>query len=147
MPDESARARSAPIRPPERRPDEPQRSRIRRLIEALRAHPTGRIVLRVTVGIVGALVVVTGIVLLPLPGPGWAIIFVGIAVWAIEFHWARRLLLFAKTQVFQWRTWYAARSLPLKILVGTALAIVVAAIVLGALWLSVGPTLLHLLRR
>jgi uncharacterized protein (TIGR02611 family) len=104
------------------------------------------VLLRLTVGLVGALVVVTGIVLLPLPGPGWAIIFVGIAIWAIEFHWARRLLLFAKAQVSRWRAWYATRSWPVRIVLGAALLVLVAAIILGALWISVGPSLLHLLR-
>lgn len=33
----------------------------------------------------GWLVVVTGIILLPLPGPGWAIIFLGFAILATEF--------------------------------------------------------------
>lgn len=35
--------------------------------------------------IVGWLIVLVGIILLPLPGPGWAIIFVGFAVLATEF--------------------------------------------------------------
>jgi hypothetical protein len=30
--------------------------------------------------------------LLVLPGPGWAVIFAGLAVLAAEFVWARRLL-------------------------------------------------------
>jgi len=29
--------------------------------------------------------------MLPLPGPGWAVIFVGLAILSTEFHWARRL--------------------------------------------------------
>jgi uncharacterized protein (TIGR02611 family) len=145
VPGQPARGRDAgkPAVPP----TEPtRRGRPGRLVDALRAHPTGRVLLRLTVGLVGALVVVTGIVLLPLPGPGWAIIFVGIAIWAIEFHWARRLLLFAKAQVSRWRAWYATRSWPVRIVLGAALLVLVAAIILGALWISVGPSLLHLLR-
>lgn len=37
-----------------------------------------------------------GLALLALPGPGWAAIFVGLAILATEFHWARRLLHWAK---------------------------------------------------
>jgi uncharacterized protein (TIGR02611 family) len=37
-------------------------------------------------------IVIAGIVLLPLPGPGWAIIFLGLAVLATEYAWAHRLL-------------------------------------------------------
>jgi uncharacterized protein (TIGR02611 family) len=144
MSEESHQVPEPPAPTPPTNP--PRWAGLRRLVAALRAHPTGRVVLRATVAILGALVVVTGIVLLPLPGPGWAIIFVGIAIWAVEFRWARRLLLFAKTQVFAWRTWYAARSWPVKILLGVALAVLLAAIVLGALWISAGPAILRMLR-
>jgi uncharacterized protein (TIGR02611 family) len=40
----------------------------------------------------GVGIVIAGIVLLPLPGPGWAIIFLGLAVLATEYAWAHRLL-------------------------------------------------------
>ncbi|MDH4354294.1 MAG: TIGR02611 family protein [Actinomycetota bacterium] len=45
---------------------------------------------------IGSAIVVVGIVLLPLPGPGWAIIFLGLAVLATEYVWAHRLLRFTK---------------------------------------------------
>lgn len=57
------------------------------------------------VGIVGVLVVVVGIVLLPAPGPGWVIIFVGIGILASEFEKAQRLLDWAKQQVATWNDW------------------------------------------
>src|SRR4051794_6877705 len=82
------------------------RSRLRRVLATMRATPTRRLALKIGVGILGAVVVIVGIVLLPLPGPGWAIIFAGLAIWSIEFRWARRVLLFAKTRVLLWRTWY-----------------------------------------
>jgi uncharacterized protein (TIGR02611 family) len=116
------------------------------LLARLRAHPTGRVVLRVGVGIAGALVIVVGIILLPLPGPGWAIIFLGIAIWAIEFHWAKRLLLYAKTRVLEWRAWYARQGWPTRIAVGAGTAIVVLAIIGVALWLSAGPAIWHAIR-
>ena len=39
----------------------------------------------------GFTVVGTGIVLLPLPGPGWVIIFAGFAILASEFEFAERI--------------------------------------------------------
>ena len=39
----------------------------------------------------GCIIIVVGIILLPLPGPGWAIIFVGFAVLATEFKQAERV--------------------------------------------------------
>ncbi len=41
--------------------------------------------------VIGTLVILVGIVLLPLPGPGWVIIFFGFAVLATEFAFAERL--------------------------------------------------------
>ena len=56
----------------------------------------GRNVKRIVVTIVGVLVVLIGIVLIPLPGPGWAIVFGGLAILATEYVWAQRLLAYAK---------------------------------------------------
>jgi len=50
-------------------------------------------------------IVVGGIILLPLPGPGWLIIFAGLGVLATEYEWARRLLRFARAQVSRWTEW------------------------------------------
>lgn len=54
---------------------------------------------RVAVTIAGFTVTIVGLLLVPLPGPGWAIVFAGLAILATEYVWARRLLLFAKATV------------------------------------------------
>ncbi|HJQ08968.1 MAG TPA: TIGR02611 family protein [Candidatus Saccharimonadales bacterium] len=41
--------------------------------------------------LLGVTVVVTGIILLPLPGPGWVIIFAGFAILATEFESAEKV--------------------------------------------------------
>lgn len=51
---------------------------------------------RIAVALIGGGMVIGGILLIPLPGPGWAIVFAGLAVLATEFVWAERLLGFAK---------------------------------------------------
>ena len=33
-----------------------------------------------------------GLALVPLPGPGWAIVFVGLGMLALEFKWAENLM-------------------------------------------------------
>ena len=48
------------------------------------------------VGSSALLIVVGGLALVPLPGPGWVIVFIGLAIWASEFEWAQRLLDFAR---------------------------------------------------
>ncbi|MDP4000309.1 MAG: PGPGW domain-containing protein [bacterium] len=40
----------------------------------------------------GVVVVVAGLLMLVLPGPGLAVILVGLYLLALEFHWAERLL-------------------------------------------------------
>lgn len=51
-----------------------------------------RLLRRLAVAVMGSLVVVVGLVLVPLPGPGWAIVFAGVALLGTEFSWAERLL-------------------------------------------------------
>ncbi|MFH8222517.1 TIGR02611 family protein [Streptomyces sp. NPDC018057] len=54
---------------------------------------------QVGVFVVGLAVVVTGVILLPLPGPGWVVIFGGMAIWATEFVWAQLVLRWTKRKV------------------------------------------------
>ena len=61
-------------------------------------HRTLDLTYRVAVAVIGAAVVVGGIILIPLPGPGWLIVFGGLAILATEFEWAGRLLDFARRQ-------------------------------------------------
>lgn len=41
---------------------------------------------------VGVLVILFGLALIPLPGPGWLIVAFGVGILALEFDWAERLL-------------------------------------------------------
>ena len=65
----------------------------------------GRISVKIAFGVLGALVIGTGILLLPLPGPGWLIILAGLGLLAMEFTWARRLLAFVRDQLKRWTSW------------------------------------------
>lgn len=47
---------------------------------------------RIAVLVVGVALFVAGIAMLALPGPGWATIFLALAVLSTEFAWARRLM-------------------------------------------------------
>jgi uncharacterized protein (TIGR02611 family) len=62
----------------------------------------GRIGVKIAVALVGTLIIAVGVVLLPLPGPGWLIILSGMAILAMEFPWAKRLLLFTREQLVRW---------------------------------------------
>ncbi len=51
---------------------------------------------RVAITIAGVVVVLVGVALLVLPGPGWLLIFVGLSILGTEYVWAQRLLRAAK---------------------------------------------------
>ena len=57
-------------------------------------HATGlrRLLRRLAVGVSGSAIVVVGLILVPLPGPGWAIALAGVALLGTEFSWAERLV-------------------------------------------------------
>jgi uncharacterized protein (TIGR02611 family) len=76
----------------------------------LRRNPVTRYPYRVLVALAGATVIVLGVVLLPLPGPGWLIIFVGLGIWASEFQWAARLLRWVRIRVVAWARWLSQQS-------------------------------------
>lgn len=81
----------------------------------IRKRPWLNIVYRVLLTIIGVAIVIIGIILIPLPGPGWLIVFVGLTVLGSEFHWARRLTSWARMQLarfwYWWRAWQAERKL------------------------------------
>jgi uncharacterized protein (TIGR02611 family) len=54
---------------------------------------------QVAIFVVGLAVVVAGVIMLPLPGPGWVVIFGGMAIWATEFVWAQLVLRWTKRKV------------------------------------------------
>lgn len=108
------------------------------ILDKIRANSTGRLTLRIGVGVLGALVIALGIILIPFPGPGWAIVILGLAIWAIEFTWARKLLDFTKRQVQGWTRWIGRRSWPVRALIGIVGLLFVGAIVWGSVRLSFG---------
>lgn len=85
---------------------------------------------RIAVGLIGVAIIVIGIVLLPLPGPGWLIIFAGLFVLSTEFEWAERLLHFARDKVQAWTDWVKRQSLLVRSLIALGCLLIVA----GAIW-------------
>jgi hypothetical protein len=56
---------------------------------------------RIAVTIAGFAVLLAGVALLVLPGPGWLLIFVGLGILSTEYVWARKLLVKAKEKAEQ----------------------------------------------
>ncbi|MEU2761205.1 MULTISPECIES: TIGR02611 family protein [unclassified Streptomyces] len=86
---------------------------------------------QVGVFIVGLGVVVAGVLMLVLPGPGWLVIFAGMAIWATEFVWAQLVLRWTKRKV----TEAAQRALDPKVrrrnIILTTAGFVIVAVLVG----------------
>ncbi len=65
---------------------------------ARRRHAT-HLALRAVVLLLGSTLLLAGLAMLILPGPGWVVILLGLVVLGSEFHWARRLLERARAGV------------------------------------------------
>ncbi|WP_460467762.1 TIGR02611 family protein [Calidifontibacter terrae] len=77
----------------------------------LAANPVSDKTYRIGVAIVGLIIVAVGIAAVPLPGPGWLIVFIGLGVWATEFLWAARLLNWAREKLDAWNAWFKRQPL------------------------------------
>ncbi|MGH3366130.1 MAG: TIGR02611 family protein [Nocardioidaceae bacterium] len=62
----------------------------------VRHHRVLDITWRMTVLLVGSIVLAAGVVMLVTPGPGWLGLILGLAILASEYAWAERLLTRAK---------------------------------------------------
>jgi uncharacterized protein (TIGR02611 family) len=71
----------------------------------IRSNRQSHLVYRVVVGVIGLIIVVVGLVMVPFPGPGWLVVFIGLAVLASEFEWAQRLLRLARRTLGAWTKW------------------------------------------
>ena len=94
--------------------------------ERIRRNPAGNAAYRVGVAVVGAGIMLVGFPLIPLPGPGWLVVFLGLGVLASEFGWATRLQRFGLGVLRRWTGWVTTRSRTVQVLLGVATAAVVA---------------------
>lgn len=102
----------------------------------IRANPQSAQIYRSVVASVGLVVVVTGLVLVPFPGPGWLIVFIGVSIWASEFHWARRLHHWGIARLKVWNAWVMRQHLAVR----GALAGLTCLFVWAAVWASIKLT-------
>lgn len=91
----------------------------------------GKKLRRVVVGVVGGLVLIVGIIAIPYPGPGWLIVFMGLAILSTEFSWAERVLGFARGKYDAWEEWLKHQSWWVRAI----FLILTAAVVVVTLWL------------
>jgi uncharacterized protein (TIGR02611 family) len=106
--------------------------------ERIRSQPHADLAYRIAVGVLGGLVVVIGLVLVPFPGPGWAIVVVGLILLASEFGWARRLLAHVRAKLVDWTHWLGRQPWVVRIgLVASSCALAGVVSYWALIWLGV----------
>lgn len=105
---------------------------------------------RTVIGILGGLIVLIGIVMIPYPGPGWLVVFLGLGVLATEFRWARSLLYYARAKYRAWQQWVKNQPLVIRLLLWsfTGLVVVITIWLVNGYgmidaWLDLGQDWLH----
>jgi uncharacterized protein (TIGR02611 family) len=121
-------------------PGRPQ-SLLGRFRSGVRRIPGGRLLWRVVVTVLGVAVVALGILLLPLPGPGWLIIFGGLSILASEYAWAARLLAAVRRLFVRWKGWVRSRPMWLRLLLILLSVALLAALVIAAWFVADKPGL------
>lgn len=94
---------------------------------------------RVTIGVVGGIVLLAGVVMIPYPGPGWVVVFAGLAILAREFEWAQRLLGVVKGKYDAWQIWLKKQPAYVRAFFWVATC----AIVIVTIWLLNGYGLIN----
>ncbi|GAA1023205.1 TIGR02611 family protein [Acrocarpospora pleiomorpha] len=105
-------------------------------LDRWRSTAAGRLTLKIIVGIIGGAMVIGGLIMVPFPGPGWLIVFGGLAVLATEFHWASNVLDFAKRVVGAATAWLKRQNWFVRIVAGTLTFLLAFAIVYLSLKLT-----------
>lgn len=95
---------------------------------------------KVLIAIVGGTVVLVGLVLVPYPGPGWLIVFAGLAILATEFAFAAKVLRYARGKYDAWVNWLKRQNFFVKITVLALTGLVIVATV----WVINGFGILNL---
>jgi uncharacterized protein (TIGR02611 family) len=99
--------------------------------DRLRDRPVADVAYRIIVGVVGLAVLGVGIIAIPYPGPGWAIVFLGLAILATEFSVAQRALKWVRIRYDKAMDWFQRQHWSVQVVGGIFTALVVAA----TLWL------------
>jgi len=117
-------------------PDAEKHPVIAKMHERRERHQDRHKVVRAGVVILGVAITLAGLVMTgPVPGPGVVVIPVGLALLALEFTWAERLLEKAVVWADEAKEKAAKRSKGEKIASGVAVAVGIAAFVTAAiLW-------------
>ena len=113
---------------------------VRVVRERIRSRRAPRAVYRIVVALLGVAITLGGLLLVPLPGPGWLIVFAGLALLATEFDPARRVLEFGRRTLQGWTAWLSRQGTTVRAGVGLGTLACVAAGLWGAAALTGVPS-------
>ena len=71
---------------------------------------------KILIACLGGLVLLAGLIMIPYPGPGWLVLFMGLAILSTEFAWAKGLLGFARQKYDAWKAWLANQTVLVQLL-------------------------------
>jgi uncharacterized protein (TIGR02611 family) len=108
--------------------------RVRAIRSRVRRNRAGALIWRVAIIIAATVVILVGIVLLVIPGPGWLVIFAGLGLLATEFDWAARLLRWVRAEVLRWTHWIAERPRWIQALFGLVGLLFLGALLAAGWW-------------
>lgn len=97
-----------------------------KLITWIKSTPAGKLAWRLFVGFFGGVITAIGLLFIVTPGPGIAVLIVGLAILATEFAWAQRAV--EKARETAKTTAEKAPFLKMKIVIPIGLAVSVLAI-------------------
>ena len=121
-------------------PDAEKHPVIAKMHERRERHQDRHKVVRAGVVILGVAITLAGLVMTgPVPGPGVVVIPVGLALLALEFTWAERLLDFTKRHVKRWTDWVGRQPLWVKGLISLATAAFVCGVLVVTLHMTGVP--------
>ncbi|WP_199253413.1 TIGR02611 family protein [Mycolicibacterium mengxianglii] len=108
--------------------------------DGFRHRPALDLAYRIFVGVIGTLVLGVGIIAIPYPGPGWAIVFLGLGILATEFEFAQRALAWVRRRYDEVMEWFGRQGRWVQALgvVLTVAFVVLSLWVLGALGWAAG---------
>ncbi|MFE3448248.1 TIGR02611 family protein [Nonomuraea sp. NPDC059194] len=115
-----------------------RRSGIHGWLDGVRSTRTGALTLKIVIGVIGTVMVVGGLIMVPFPGPGWLVVFAGLAVLATEFHWAHKVLEFGKRVLHAWTEWYKRQGWTIRIIVLVVTLAAMGVIIWAATKVSLG---------
>lgn len=71
---------------------------------------------KILTGMLGWAVLLLGVLMIPYPGPGWIVVFIGLSILAREFTWAARVNDYSRRKYKSWQELLSRQPLYVKLL-------------------------------